>query len=418
MYDSARHAGLEEQARPALSAGTSIALSPVMRSAAGPARPDTTPPSLTPAPDVDNPIRRIWGSRTSLHVLAACGIIVMMQYASPLLMPIVLSVMLFYMLDPVVDRLQAWHVPRLLGSMVVVFGLVGTIGVGAALLWPQIDSVLTKVPTATANLRKTFREQRRVKGDTTLEKIQEAARAVDSAAAEAGKPVTTTTPGVMRVEVEQPWRVSDWLWTGGLGVIGIAGQAVTVLFLTVFLLYEDDSFKRKLVAQMETQNNKKVTVRILNDIAEQMQRFIWIQVVTSLAVAVATWLALWWLGVAEALVWGVFAGVMNIVPYFGPLIVTAALAIVGYLQFGTIQQAALVAGVALAITTIEGVFLTPHLVSRAASLNHVAIFIAIAFWSWAWGIPGMLLAVPMLMAMKAVCDHVERLKGIGEFLGQ
>ena len=239
---------------------------------------------------------------------------------------------------------------------------------------------------------------------------------MDSAAAEAAP--TAKSPGVTKVEVEQPWRVSDMLWTGSLSAVGIVGQAVTVLFLTIFLLYEDDSFKRKLVAQMESNNSKRITVRILNDIATQIGRFIWVQALTSVAVAVATWLALWWLGIAEPVVWGVLAGVLNIVPFFGPLIVTAGLAIVGFLQFGTLEMAALVAGVALFITTFEGMFLTPHLLSRAGSLNHVAIFLAIAFWSWAWGVPGMLLAVPMLMVFKAVCDQVEGLQGIGKFVGQ
>jgi predicted PurR-regulated permease PerM len=373
--------------------------------------------SPSAATDVDRPARALWGSRTSLHVLAACGVIVMMRFAAPLLLPIVVSVMLFYMLDPIVDALQRWHVPRLLGSLAVVFGLVGALGTGGTFLWPQIDSVLVKVPAGTEQLRQTLRQQKRVQGDSALERIQAAARAVDSAAAEAGTP-TTKSPGVTRVEIEQPWRVSDMLWTGGLGALGILGQGVTVLFLTIFLLYEDDSFKRKLVAQMESNNNKRITVKILNDIAAQIERFIWVQALTSLAVAIATWLALWWIGIAEPLVWGVLAGTLNIVPYFGPLIVTAGLAIVGYLQFGTFEMAALVAGVALAITTIEGMFLTPHLLSRAASLNHVAIFLAIAFWSWAWGVPGMLLAVPMLMVMKAVCDHVEGLKSLGRFVGQ
>jgi predicted PurR-regulated permease PerM len=324
--------------------------------------------------------------------------------------------MLFYMLDPVVDWLQRWRAPRLLASIVVVFGFLGAVAAGGTLLWPQVDSVLTKVPAGTEQLRKTFRQQRRVQGDSALERIQAAAQAVDSAAAEATP--AAKSPGVTRVELQQPWRVTDMLWTGSIGMLGILGQAVTVLFLTIFLLYEDDSFKRKLVAQMESVNSKRITVRILNDIATQIGRFFWVQALTSVAVAVATWLALSWVGVAEPLVWGVFAGVMNVVPYFGPLIVTAGLAIVGFLQFGTIEQAAMVAGVALAITTIEGMFLTPHLLSRAASLNHVAIFLAIAFWSWAWGVPGMLLAVPMLMVVKAVCDHVEGLKGVGRFVGQ
>ncbi len=380
-----------------------------------PARQDISPAPVREG-EGDRPWRSLWSSRASVHALAICGVIVMMRFAAPLLLPIVLSVMLFYMLDPIVDRLQHWHIPRLLATLLVVFGLVASLGAGVTFLWPQIDSVLMKVPAGTEQLRRTFRQQRRVQGDSALERIQAAAQAVDSAAAEAA--ATAKSPGVTRVTVEQPWRASDMLWTGSLGAIGILGQAVTVLFLTIFLLYEDDSFKRKLVAQMETHNNKRITVRILNDIATQIGRFIWVQAATSVAVAVATWLALWYLGVAEPLVWGVFAGVMNIVPYFGPLVVTAGLAIVGFLQFGTIEQAALVAGVALAITTIEGMFLTPHLLSRAASLNHVAIFLAIAFWSWAWGVPGMLLAVPMLMVMKAVCDHVEGLKGIGRFVGQ
>jgi predicted PurR-regulated permease PerM len=352
-----------------------------------------------------------------MHVIAACGVIVMLQFAAPFLLPIVLSVMLFYMLDPIVDWLERWHLPRLLATLVVVSALLASLGAGFTFLWPQIDSVLKKVPEGTERLRQNFRQQKRVQGDSAIERIQAAAQAVDNAAAEAAKPAAKS-PGVTRVEIEQPWRVSDMLWTGGLGALGILGQGVTVLFLTIFLLYEDDSFKRKLVAQMESQNSKRITVRILNDIANQIGRFIWVQALTSLAVAVATWLALLWLGIAEPLVWGIVAGVLNIVPYFGPLIVTAGLAIVGFLQFGTLEMAALVAGVALAITTLEGMFLTPHLLSRAASLNHVAIFVAIAFWSWAWGVPGMLLAVPMLMVLKAVCDHIEGLKGIGRFVGQ
>jgi predicted PurR-regulated permease PerM len=379
----------------------------------------SSPQEITPASvsDAERPARSLWNSRNSMHVIAACAVIVMLQFAAPLLLPIVLSVMLFYMLDPIVDWLEAWHLPRLLATLFVVVALIGALGAGLTFLWPQIDSVLMKVPEGTEQLRRTFRQQKRVQGDSTLERIQAAARAVDNAAAEAGAPATKS-PGVTRVEIEQPWRVSGMLWTGGLGMLGILGQGVTVLFLTIFLLYEDDSFKRKLVAEMETRNNKRITVRILNDIASQIGTFIWVQALTSLAVAVATWLALWWIGIAEPLVWGVLAGVLNIVPYFGPLIVTAGLAIVGFLQCGTIEMAALVAGVALAITTIEGMFLTPHLLSRAASLNHVAIFVAIAFWSWAWGVPGMLLAVPMLMVMKAVCDNVEGLKGIGRFVGQ
>jgi predicted PurR-regulated permease PerM len=135
------------------------------------------------------------------------------------------------------------------------------------------------------------------------------------------------------------------------------------------------------------------------------------------AVALVTGLSLWWLGVDQPAVWGVFAGLMNLVPFFGPLIVTTVIGAVAFLQFGTLTSAALAAGITLAITTIEGNVLTPHLLSRVASLNLVAIFVAIAFWSWVWGAVGMLLAVPILMTVKVVCDHLEGLEGVSDFLG-
>ena len=115
-------------------------------------------------------------------------------------------------------------------------------------------------------------------------------------------------------------------------------------------------------------------------------------------------------------VWGLFAGVMNVVPYFGPLVGTAVLSAVGLLQFGSVAGGLLVGAITLTITSIEGMVLTPHLLSKAGSLNHVAIFTALAFWSWAWGAPGMLLAVPMLMAFKAVCDHVDGLQPVADLL--
>ena len=108
----------------------------------------------------------------------------------------------------------------------------------------------------------------------------------------------------------------------------------------------------------------------------------------------------------------------NSIPYFGPVVVTGGIAVVAFLQFGTIAMAAFVAAIALAITSLEGFLLTPWLTSRAASMNAVAIFVGLLFWSWLWGVWGTLLAVPMLMVLKAVCDRIEDLKPVGELLGE
>jgi predicted PurR-regulated permease PerM len=133
---------------------------------------------------------------------------------------------------------------------------------------------------------------------------------------------------------------------------------------------------------------------------------------------VATWLALWTIGLRQAALWGAAAGVFNSIPYFGPVIVAAATAIVAFLQFGTVTMAAYVSGISLVITSIEGWLLTPWLTSRTARTNEVAIFIGLIFWSFVWGLWGTLLAVPMLVAVKACCDHIEDLKPVGELLGE
>ena len=129
--------------------------------------------------------------------------------------------------------------------------------------------------------------------------MQEAAKAIDAAAAEAASP-PPRMPGVTQVEVRQPTRTSDWLWSGGAGALTLAGQTLTVLFLTIFLLSEGDSFKRKFVRHMQTRGSQRVTVTILNDIEQQIGRFIAVTTATSMVVGVATALALWSIEVRHA----------------------------------------------------------------------------------------------------------------------
>jgi predicted PurR-regulated permease PerM len=133
---------------------------------------------------------------------------------------------------------------------------------------------------------------------------------------------------------------------------------------------------------------------------------------------VATSLAFWWLGLEQAALWGLLAGVFNSIPYFGPVIVTGASGLLAFLQFNDLRMTLLIAGTAFAITSLEGMFLTPLLSSKAARMNGAAVFVGLLFWGWVWDVWGLLLAVPMLMIIKAVCDHVEDFKGVGELLGE
>ena len=376
------------------------------------ARPDEPARPAEPAV-VETP--SFFGRNPPLTILAIAAVILLLRYMQDVLIPFVLAGLLFYALDPLVDRLQRWRLPRALGAGLALMLVIGSVGTLAYSLTDDLIAVANDLPAAAQQLRARVRALRDQPG--AMDKLQQAATELDKTAAEAaGK--TESPDGVVRVQIEEPaFSMSEYIRWGPVGAASLAGGATMVLFLAYFLLLTDDLFKRKFVELGPTLTRKKLTVDVLNQIAKQIESFLLVQIFTSVAVGVATWLALWWLGLENAAVWELFAGLFNSIPYFGPLIVTGGLTAVAYVQFGTEAMAITVAGVALLITTLEGWFLTPMLMSRVAQINPVIIFASLLFWSWLWGIYGLLLAVPIMMAVKATCDRIEGLEPIGKLLG-
>jgi predicted PurR-regulated permease PerM len=238
-----------------------------------------------------------------------------------------------------------------------------------------------------------------------------------SCSAAAAPPVTSQ--GVPRVQVEPPrFSIKAYLWSGTLGLVGLVGQALVVLFITFFLLVSGDNFRRKMVRIAGPRlSQKKITVQVLDEINTQIQRYLQVQIFTSLLVGLLTWLALLAFGMENAAVWGIVAALLNFIPYVGSMVTAGALALAGFLQFGTLGMALAIGGVSLAINTLEGNLLTPWLTGRAARMSPLVIFVGVLAFGWLWGLWGLLLGAPLLMATKVVCDHLDGLKPIGELLG-
>ena len=393
-----------------------------------PRKPPVQAQETAPAsPTVDLPADTSTLSLTTLVVLA---LVLILQYAQPFFVPIVLGILISYALAPLVGGLQRVRVPRAIGAAVAVTLLVGAMGLGAYTLSDEAMSIVSNVPEAAKRVRERVRAHRASRGGGgALQKMQDAASEIDRAAQEASRPSQAEQAraaevkmqtGVQKVEIVQPpFRATEYLWSGGVGLVGFGGQFLLVLFLVYFFLVTGDLYKRKFVKIAgPTLSQKKVTVQILDEINQQIASFMRVQVFTSLLVACATGLALWWLGVENYVLWGLLSGIFNSIPYLGPVLVTGGLGVVAFLQFDDLLRTSVVCAVTFAITALEGFLLTPMLMGRAAQMNPVAIFIGLLFWSWMWGIWGTVLAVPMLMMLKAVCDHVEDLQPIGELLGE
>lgn len=350
---------------------------------------------------------------TSLLIIAFGVIIFLLRYMSELLAPVAFGLLLFYALDPAVDGLERIRVPRWIGAAVALGITMLTILGGAYALQDEAMTVINQLPAGARRVT-TLLERRPREAPGALERVEQAAE--ELAKTDAPKP----PPGVVPVQVQpQPVTATGLLWSGSMGAVSALNQAVMILFLTYFTLLSDKMFRRKFVELAgPTLTKKKITLDIIDNISSQIGRFLLVQIFTSVIVGLATWAALAALGLRQAALWGLLAGVFNSIPYYGPLIVSGGLAMVAFLQFGTVYMMLIFAGVSLVITSLEGWLLTPLLMGKVASMNRVAVFVGLLFWSWAWGVWGMLLAVPMMMSIKVFCDHVEDLKPVGRFLGE
>ena len=354
----------------------------------------------------------------SLAVLAVLAGIFVLHWAKAVFIPFMLGLLFSYALSPVVNWAERRHVPRWLGSGLLVISIVtALVGTGWSLSGEAIR-LLNSLPEAVQKFKQTV-NVKRGGPDSTLESVQKAASQIEQAAREGNIPPAANSRGALRVVVEPPrFDITNYLWTGTLGLAALVGQFTAVVFLTYFFMVSGNTFRRKLLKLAGPRlSSKKITLQALDEITGQIQRYLQVQLLTSALVGVLTGAALFAVGLENAAVWGIAAGVLNLVPYVGSLVTAVASAMVGFLQFGSLNMAMLVGGVSLVIHTVVGNLLTPWLTSRASRMNPVAIFAGLLAWGWLWGVWGLLLGIPILMMVKSLCDRVDDLKPVGEFLG-
>ncbi|MFC6284520.1 MULTISPECIES: AI-2E family transporter [Polaromonas] len=352
----------------------------------------------------------------SLALLAMFAGLLVLYWAKAVFIPFMLGLIFSYALSPLVNWMELRRVPRWLGAALLLLAILGAMGKSAYSLSDEAARLVESLPAAAQKFGQAIKT-RSGKSDSTLETVQKAATQIEQAAQDGAMPATSR--GAMRVVVEPSrFNIKDYLWTGTLGLAALVGQVTVVVFLTYFLMVSGDTFRRKLVKLTgPSLARKKITLQALDEITGQIQRYLQVQLLTSALVGLLTGLALRILGLENAAVWGIAAGVFNLVPYVGSLVTAVTSALVGFLQFGSLNMALAVGGASLLIHTIVGNLLTPWLTSRASRMNPVAVFVGLLAWGWLWGVWGLLLGIPILMIVKSVCDRVDDLKPVGEFLG-
>ena len=353
----------------------------------------------------------------AILLVAVLASLFALSWAGAVVVPVLLGVTFSYALTPAVNRLTRWRLPRAVAAALLLGCIVGGLGSLAWSLSDDAAAMVERLPEVAQKLRRELVRQRDQGAAAAITQVQKAAAEIESAAAD---PVQAAAPGrVTRVQIEPVrFNIRDYLWTGTLGLLTGLGYFTVVLFVTFFLLASGDTFRRKLVRIAGPGfGPRRLTLAALDEIDHHIQRYLLVQLFTSALVGLAVWLVFWWLGVDNAPVWGALGFVLNLIPYFGAVALAGASALYAYVQFGSINMGLAVGGAAVLINLLESNLLTPWLTVRASRLNPVAVFVGVLAWGWLWGLGGLFLGMPILIALKAICDRVDELHAVGEFLG-
>ncbi|MFN3549546.1 MAG: AI-2E family transporter [Mesorhizobium sp.] len=357
---------------------------------------DEEPEATAP---VVQPGRSLFGVLLGIFIIL---FVYALYFAKDFFLPVVLAFMLALTLSPIVRALSWRGVPAPLSATLLVFlSFCGVAVIGFVLSDPVV-ALVEDAPKIGRELQERLSE---IKGP--LSRLMQAGDQIESVTE------TANEPDVQKVVIAQPGIVSR----AAGNLLSVGTTIAIMLVLSLFLLASGSMFYEKLVQTFDLMSDKKRALRIVYDVEREISRYLLTVALINAGLGVAVGLACLLLGLPNALLWGVAAALLNFLPYVGSLIGIVLVGVISIVTFDTLAAASLAPLLYAVFTVIEGQFLTPLILGRRLELNAVAIFIAIAFWSWLWGFAGALLAVPILVIVKVFCDHFDGLSSIGNFLG-
>lgn len=351
-------------------------------------------------------------------ILATVAAVFALKWAQSFFVSLLLGILFAYTLNRLVVWLELVRIPRVIGTSIVMIGVVCVAVLGTYALRGQILTIIDQLPEAVSQMSAGIAKLR--KGETsTMQKMQTAASEIEKATSEAAGLAAPPKQRATRVVIDVPgFNLGNYFLTNATIAAGLIGQAAMVLFLTFFLLLSGDTFKRKLVRLAgPSMSNRKITVHILDGINDSIQRYMFMLLVTNVLVGLLTWIALSWIGLENAGAWGVTAGLLHLIPYVGPAVTASVIGIAAFMQFESLSMLLLVAAASMVIATLVGYFVTTWMTGRIAKMNTAAIFVSLLFGGWLWGVWGLLLSIPIIVIVKVVAQHIEQLGPVAELLG-
>jgi predicted PurR-regulated permease PerM len=373
-----------------------------------PAGSDSAPAAVGNAqrPPQDNgdqfPVRRPGRAvAVSIHLIAIISVAGALFFAKAFLLSVILAIISSLILIPIVRWFSRRGVPPALTAPALVLTGVLFLVIGILALSPAVVEWINQAPFIAAEIEWKLRDLR-----GSVEAVTEAGKQVEQLAGGEEDPL------VQEVVVREP----GFLTTATYTVWTVLSTIVITALLSVFLLGSGDLFYIKLIRLMPTLSDKKTALRIMQSVESSISRYLLTVTLINAGLGVCVAIAMWLLGMPNPSLWGVAAAALNFLPYVGAITGVVIVAAVSFVTFDTLAQAAIVPLVYVTLTSLEGQIVTPLIVGRRLEINTVAIFIGIAFWGWLWGLVGVLLAVPILVIVKQIAEHLPSWQALSEFL--
>ncbi len=352
---------------------------------------------------------RLFQGPFGVRSLALSGLFILacfytLYLARNFFLPVVLAMVLNFLLAPLVRACKRFRIPEALSSALVIAGMFAIVGGLAYKLSGPLAEWIEKAPELGTKLQAKMQPLRK-----PVEKVSNVGEQLEK--------LTSIKSGDQNGSQPVELKHGSLLDSLFSGTSKLVFTAVVVIVLLYFLLASGDLFLGKLIHVLPTLSDKKKAVQIAREIEENISKYLLTIAVINAGIGVGSGLIFWALGMPNPALWGAVAGLLNFIPTVGALSVAVLVTLVATLSFSSLGHALLVPAAFLGLTITMGTFVSPLIMGRRLTLNPVVIFLGLSFWGWLWGIPGALLAVPMLAMFKIFCDHIEPLAPIGEFLG-
>jgi predicted PurR-regulated permease PerM len=326
------------------------------------------------------------------------GVFYTLYFAASLIFPVYLAFLLSFALAPLVRGMRRLWIPAPLGAGIVLAGVVAVTAYGVVSLSGPATEWMKRGPAAAKQI-----EQRLRVFKQPLEQVTKATESVDDL-------TKVNSAEAPTVEIREPG-LADSLFSSTREFLA---EGLLVVVLLYFLLASADGFMPKVTAAfaLPRASRSKHGAEILQRVETEISAYLMMVTVINAGLGVATAILMYFLGMPSPLLWGASAFLLNFIPLIGPFCCTVILGVVALLTFPEITRAAIVPLAFVCLTTVEGWFITPSLVGRRLTLSPIAIVLSLFLWSWLWGAPGALIAVPTLAIFKIVCERIESMHGV------